>query len=393
MKVLAIYSKIPIFPATGGNRERILTMLRALRAQGWDIRFVLIQSRMMKDFDEAAHRDLLGDDFHILRASFWEQLASDLQSVVQLKLLPTLRRLLGNPEAKQTNVDFNLPKFVCRHAREALDNETPDAVLVQYVHFSAILDLFPESVFKIIDTHDSFAHQFTPDAEARGLARADAVIAIQQAEAERFRHIIDALAKRPATTVHTVSHLIAQPRAVSVAQSNKAIFLGSDFEANRRSRDWLLEDVLPLVREKNPDFVLDIVGTIGNGVQPAPNLRIRGRLDDLDGALAEAPVLANAITAGTGIKIKLLDAMRAGLPIVSTEKGVEGIDPRYLKGVTVTPDGDAQAFADALVALTSDKAGRETQSAETIAAASIWKKDQELALEKLMESATDRMRT
>ncbi len=64
--------------------------------------------------------------------------------------------------------------------------------------------------------------------------------------------------------------------------------------------------------------------------------------------------------------------MALGVPAVSTAFGVSGIAPGRLAGVTIVPDGDAEAFAGAVLALYGDPALRERESARAVSAARSW---------------------
>ena len=105
-----------------------------------------------------------------------------------------------------------------------------------------------------------------------------------------------------------------------------------------------------------------------------------GRVEHVADAYLRGPILINPITAGTGLKIKLLEAMSLGIPAVSTAMGVRGIDEIFLSGALVIPDGDAQAFADALVRLMSDTALRMELGAKATGSAELWNSSQRNAL-------------
>jgi glycosyltransferase involved in cell wall biosynthesis len=56
-----------------------------------------------------------------------------------------------------------------------------------------------------------------------------------------------------------------------------------------------------------------------------PRLRLTGYLDTLDDILHESRVFIAPLLSGTGTRIKLIEAMAYGMPIVSTSKGAEGL--------------------------------------------------------------------
>jgi glycosyltransferase involved in cell wall biosynthesis len=93
---------------------------------------------------------------------------------------------------------------------------------------------------------------------------------------------------------------------------------------------WFCHDVLPLVREHVPDARFDIVGR-----EPLPAVRELGRLAgvalhaDVPSVvpwLEQARVAVVPLRIGSGSRLKALEAMAAGRPVVGTSVGLEGLD-------------------------------------------------------------------
>lgn len=111
------------------------------------------------------------------------------------------------------------------------------------------------------------------------------------------------------------------------------LFLGNlGYPANAYGLSRFLSEAAPQLFAARPDASLDI---IGKGAGPAlqaqvarlgGRVRLRGFVEDLDAALADATALIAPVLYGTGVKIKIIDALARGLPIVSTPTGVEGIE-------------------------------------------------------------------
>jgi hypothetical protein len=118
---------------------------------------------------------------------------------------------------------------------------------------------------------------------------------------------------------------------------------------------WLVTDVLPILRRMSPDAHLDIVGK-----SPSPELSalvadagdavtLHGFVSDLTPFLRDACALLNPPSFGSGIKLKVLDALASGLPSVSTSVGARGIVDGPGQGVVIADT--AEDFASAMVAL------------------------------------------
>jgi glycosyltransferase involved in cell wall biosynthesis len=121
---------------------------------------------------------------------------------------------------------------------------------------------------------------------------------------------------------------------------------------------WFYHQVFPLVRERVPGarFVIS-----GYGPPPEltalaadPLVEVTGYVDDLDRCHKEAAVFVAPILAGGGIIVKLLDALAAGTPTVSTTFGNEGVGA--VPGRDLMVADEPFAFAAAVEKLLLDRA-------------------------------------
>lgn len=373
-------SPIPLFPVQGGNRARMFTMIRALQQDGYRIGFILLWSRQLEHHDLEAHRREFGDQFFFLTRTKVGNLLYLLRRTMLVKLR-RFRRAVGQKVNHLGSVDETFYAPYLRPLRRIFGAEKPAALFVQYAAFSKAFDASPAGTLRVLDTHDSFAHFYAPDEERKAFQRADAVLAIQDEEGEIFRALLGDDAER----VHVVSHLLPENvQPVSLRRTDGATFLGSSFTANIASLRWFIDAVLPLIRDKRPDFILTVAGTICKDIPDMAGVRKLGRVDEIRDAFAQGPILINPITAGTGVKIKLLDAMSLGIPAVSTEFGLRGIERDLLTGVLAVDDGDAAGFCDAVIRLMVDENLREAMGAKMLESAATWQRRQLAALRDVM---------
>jgi glycosyltransferase involved in cell wall biosynthesis len=115
------------------------------------------------------------------------------------------------------------------------------------------------------------------------------------------------------------------------------------------------------VRARLPSATLELAGSGSEAFDdPAGGVRGLGRVPDAGEVLAGAAVLAFPCPPTSGPKVKVLEAMALGLPVVTTAAGVEGVaepDGDATGAVTVAPE-DPAGFADALASALADPAGR-----------------------------------
>ena len=128
------------------------------------------------------------------------------------------------------------------------------------------------------------------------------------------------------------------------------LYVGTmSWEPNARAAIFLAEAVLPKVREQFPRCRLRIVGrdpTAGvSALAALPGVEVAGRVAEMAPHLAEASLLAVPLESGGGTRLKILEAFAAGLPVVSTPIGCEGIAARAGVHLLVA---ERASFADAI---------------------------------------------
>jgi glycosyltransferase involved in cell wall biosynthesis len=109
---------------------------------------------------------------------------------------------------------------------------------------------------------------------------------------------------------------------------------------NQAALTWFTRRVLPRVLERRPDARLVVVGAEAPpryGLPPSEAIELRGQVDDIREPLSRYAVFVCPILSGSGVRVKLLEAFSAGIPVVSTRLGAEGL---------ARQDGEFCALAD-----------------------------------------------
>jgi glycosyltransferase involved in cell wall biosynthesis len=129
----------------------------------------------------------------------------------------------------------------------------------------------------------------------------------------------------------------------------RLLFVGNgEFQPNARGLQWLIEDVLPRLPASAP-AVLDVVGRPPARPLRSPGVRYHGEVPDVRPHYERAHIAVAPIPFGSGTRLKIVEAMAHGRPVVSTGAGAEGLPAQpgrhYLEGDSA-PD-----FAAALTRL------------------------------------------
>jgi glycosyltransferase involved in cell wall biosynthesis len=148
---------------------------------------------------------------------------------------------------------------------------------------------------------------------------------------------------------------------------------------------WLVEEVWPLVRTRQPGARLLLVGrSPGPRVQrlAAADIIVTGTVPDPRPYLAQARVTVAPLLSGGGTRLKVLESLDAGRPVVATPIGAEGLEDLVGEGVTVTTT--ASAMADSIVAYLAEphRATRDgTRGSRAVTERYAW----DIVLEPLMD--------
>lgn len=395
---IAILSTIPMVPPTAGNRSRILAFVRALRKLGHEAHFVHLPSLLTDSPDDEAHVKEMGSSRYIRLP------VQQLNSVVfrAKRFMHRVRRKIfrsvGSELAYYHGLDEHYPSNLSDLLRQVHAKHKFDAVVCEYIFHSAALDAFPDHVIKILDTHDSFANRHrsfpefsdywfsvTPEDELRAFRRADVVIAIQELERSTFSARLGDDSPR----VALVSHSLELEKPVTDFSSPNALFIGSQNEANTTALEYFIGSVLPLILKEIPDFTLLVAGSISRKLEKMPGVEPLGIVENLRDAFVAAPINVNPMLNGTGINIKLLEAMAAGVPTVSTETGSRGLGNTFGNGVLTVSDRDPEAFAMAVIHLARSEELRRTKGALAYQDAVAWNDAQLASLRELLAQSAE----
>lgn len=156
---------------------------------------------------------------------------------------------------------------------------------------------------------------------------------VSEEEASLLR---DRLADRPeaATVACLPPHLQPQTPAQGTGQPGarpEFTFIGGfGYAPNRQGLDWFLQACRDEVLARIPDVRINVVGPgTDAGLASAESwgdaVHFLGWVDDLDEILARSLALLSPLRSGSGIKIKVLEALSRGLPVVATSAGVQGV--------------------------------------------------------------------
>jgi glycosyltransferase involved in cell wall biosynthesis len=346
--ILVVSHVIP-YPPAAGNEIRILKMLTWLKQRGFGI--VLLLNHSPVPAERRLELERLFDYVHFIGDDYGAELRplsrkplkwESLYEALSVRLAGTALHLVVFGQDRQSKVKSDgVKKWLASdrlvQVTEYLSRKyCPSAVLCEYIFTAPCLDVVPGDVLKIIDTHDMFSRKkeqvlkygiddplpCSPREERNYLLKADLVIAIQSNEARMFR---DLVLERDVITVG-IDFDVVREIDHSAEVRGRILVVGSDNPLNIHGLREFYDNAWPQIRSRMPEATLRVVGKLANRLQSEDErVQCAGWVEDLDAEYRRAAVVVNPTVAGTGLKIKSVEALCKGKPLVATVNSVEGI--------------------------------------------------------------------
>jgi glycosyltransferase involved in cell wall biosynthesis len=168
------------------------------------------------------------------------------------------------------------------------------------------------------------AHRY----ESAMLRRFSAAAVVWNAEAEYLRRMIGDSACQVEIVPNGVDSTLNRP-GLAAPQPDTLVYNGSlTYSANYDAVRWFLAEIYPLIKAARPQVRLTITGSIKDvdltGLALDASVQLTGFVPDVRIPVAEAAVCVVPLRPGSGTRLKILEAMALGTPVVSTTKGAEG---------------------------------------------------------------------
>ncbi len=335
------------YPPRAGNEYRIHKLLSWLAHDGWDLLVVVCPlPHEMPSQEQLASAATVYPNMIVLdhAGTLFHHLADTNPVLAALRPrghanIPALLNEEDGGEPAQARI-LNLLRSFCPDVLVELllqlqDIYRPDLLLAEYIFMTRPFALLRPGITTAIDTIDVFSAKaskveqygvsdglaMTAAEEAALLRRADVLIGIQPEEA---RDLIGLAPDRKVVSIPVDFH-VSEPNW-AVRPRNTVLLVASGNPMNVKGLQGFLSEAWPIVRRDRPAVDLIIVGAVGEFVDPVPEkVRVLGKVDDLRPLYAEARVVINPTVAGTGLKIKTVEALCHLRPVVCWPSGVDGV--------------------------------------------------------------------
>jgi glycosyltransferase involved in cell wall biosynthesis len=227
--------------------------------------------------------------------------------------------------------------------------QLPAVLGEQNVEFQAIKNLQQVSSSPIHKIRDELSWRKMFAFETRSIRQFPVCLAVSEQDAGLLREVSGD------TEVHVVTNGVDSRAFASRGRgierrSDTVLFFGTlNYGPNRDGIRWFCRDIWPMIHSARPDARLEIVGIDPPpdvmALSELPGVEVTGFVPDIRPTLWTATLSIAPLRWGGGTRLKILEALAAGCPTVSTSAGAEGLDLEDGKEILIADTGDELARA------------------------------------------------
>jgi glycosyltransferase involved in cell wall biosynthesis len=356
MKILFLSTWFP-YPPDNGSKIRVYHLLRAL-SQRHEVTLLSFAWDTAQPYAADALRALCAEVQIVSLNPFAVNQASTLRTFLSLR--PVASRPI--PEMRAL-------------VAQTLDDQSVDAIIASTGMTATYALHTPPTTPRIVEGHNAMTRWMREryTAQANPLQRARCWLSWQKSrhyEAWLFRQfdLVTMVSEQDRTACqndlpgyHGPVKVI--PNGVDCAhhrpglaevQPHTLVYNGAlTYSANYDAMRYFLAEIYPIIRQQFPDVTLTITGSTKgvdlDGLHLDESVHLTGYVDDVRQPVARSAACVVPTRQGGGTRLKILEAMALGTPVIATSKGAEGLD--VVDGEHLLIEDNPSAFAEATLRL------------------------------------------
>ncbi len=358
MRILFLSSWFP-FPPDNGSKLRVYHLLRALAASH-QVTVVAFQPDNGTHAN-ATHNGLNNVEVHPVYADPYRYVS--LSQLIKFAS-PVPVSYWPNGKMRQT-----IDQLVASHSWDAIVAfQGVVGIYVQHLkHTPKILDVDTALSFQMRERYGQQAQRFRQFRtwlswqkahrfERRLFQCFDVCTIVSAAEASYIESLVHGTDCRVEVVPNGVDCETTRLGAYAV-RPNTLVYNGAmTYSANYDAVQYFLAQIYPAIRQQVGGVSFSVTGSTQGVEQSGLNLdksvHLTGYVADIRSLVGSSTVCVIPLRQGGGTRLKILEAMALGTPIVSTSKGAEGLDVEH--GVHLLIADDAPSFAQQTVRLLRD---------------------------------------
>jgi polysaccharide biosynthesis protein PslH len=332
MRVLYLTNK-PIYPLIDGGCKAMDSFLSCLLENNWEIEHLCISTEK-HPFSLPAY-------------------PAELQQKISISSIFVSTKIKFNKAflALVKGESYSMNRFqsiqITRKIEHLIEQKPFDLVILESLYSTGSLDFLKrQSNLKIIVRTHNVEHKLWEEKsikstnpfkkwylstlakqlkkyEIETLKRVDGIATISEQDQNDFKQMV---IQSPICTIPVAMPNLEKRIDYS---PNTFFFIGSmNWEPNKEAVQRLLNTIFPLIKREIPSAQFILAGSFMPQdllAHQQDGVKIMGFVDDLTLFFNSNGILLSPIQSGSGVRVKLIEAMNMGLPIISTSKGAEGI--------------------------------------------------------------------
>lgn len=370
LKILVLEHLFPMPPDSGGKIKSLCTIRSLASAHT-----VQVLSYVRTETEQEHVPKLKSICDNVDTVSFSRSRPADAACAVKSALL-----------GKSYIVTRDFRREMLERFRQAVQKFQPDVVHVDHLQMAQFVD-FDSSYLTVLDQHNvehiivkrisetstnallrAYARLEWPKLkkfERDACRRSNLVLAVSDQDAKELRNLMLPGAHRqenatvpPVETVPIGVDFDSIPLVERDPNSKDILFLGTMYwPPNIDCVLYFYREILPMIKQKLPECTFTIAGQKPpRAVQDLardPAVRVTGYVKDPRDVAAKCGVFVVPLRSGSGVRVKILDALAMGLPVVSTSIGAEGLAVKNGEHLLIADD--AESFAEAVTTILNNK--------------------------------------
>lgn len=242
--------------------------------------------------------------------------------------------------------------------KKILKQNTYDYIIISYVLFAPFIEdrKLTKNAKIIVDTHDFFTSQFYNTFKKNNVGRLfkteinllnkfDVLWSISPDEHFIFSQFL------PQKEILTIPHGVKNKSADKKPNSTIDIFyVASNNPHNLNAAKWFFDKVYPLLPK---NIQITVVGRVNQVIPDLPNVTKVTFAEDLKDYYEKTKITICPMLTGTGLKIKVVESLSYGIPVVCNERGVDGLSSKINNGCLVS--NNPKEFSNYIIELLNNE--------------------------------------
>ncbi len=361
-RLLLFYPANP-FTKRHGVHSRFLQLLKYFKSRNIEVDMLSITNRNIESWPD--NRDLAIDEKQLLKSLYLSDFAEGMEK--DLSIFSRIKRRFGYEYDKFPDHTYSNLK---RLLQSILNEKQYDFLFISSVYWGNLIKDLKANTETVLAMEDFMTINLYEkkgrtssignfiDEEVVRINGFDKVICISRDEMQFF----DRFCHKP--EFHYIPHsLPVNSNSFSDRKTIDVLFIGSKNPFNRDGIKWFFEDVYPLL---DSSIKISIIGHVNSYFlgypRKYPNVKFIEFAEQLEEFYTGTRLTICPMLGGTGQKIKIIESLSFGVPVVATPKAITGLGTLSSNGCESADT--ASDFANKIMLLIDDDAYREAKSIE-----------------------------